>query len=277
VRRKLRERGHPRAGESGVGSDAGPICLYAGALLQARFRPIRRRISRLSHAIGTRPVPRFVAFTRRFAPDLKPRGDETLTRFAFRDGAAVSAHPMRTRTHVNGHGARSLTARSLEGLALVGLLGLLPLAASSAAAPDAAVARVDAATSAAVIELVPVQPSAEVTAPAPAREPPAPSAPQDTVIGRGSASYYATKFDGRRTASGERFDNDDMTAAHRSLPFGSLVRVTNPANGRSVVVRINDRGPFIRSRMIDLSRAAAEELGFVARGHATVELALVAD
>lgn len=182
---------------------------------------------------------------------------------------------MRTGTHFDGRSARSLTAKSLQALAVAGLLGLMPLAASSAAAPDAAAPRVDAATSAAVIELVPVQPSAEVTAPA--LEEPVASAPQENVIGRGSASYYAARFHGQRTASGERFDNTDMTAAHRTLPFGSLVRVTNPANGRSVVVRINDRGPFARGRMIDVSRAAAEELGLVARGHATVELALVAD
>lgn len=184
---------------------------------------------------------------------------------------------MRTGTHIDGRSARSLNAKSLQALAVAGLLGLMPLAASSAAAPDATAARVDAATSAAVIELVPVQPGTEVTAPAPALEEPAPSAPQETVIGRGSASYYAARFHGQRTASGERFDNNEMTAAHRTLPFGSLVRVTNPANGRSVVVRINDRGPFTRGRMIDVSRAAAEELGLVARGHATVELALVAD
>lgn len=95
------------------------------------------------------------------------------------------------------------------------------------------------------------------------------------VIGRGGASYYATKFQGRRTASGEAFDNGALTAAHRSLPFGSKVRVTNPANGKSVVVRINDRGPFHGSRVLDMSRAAAEQLGLVARGHGQVELALV--
>ena len=68
-----------------------------------------------------------------------------------------------------------------------------------------------------------------------------------------------------------------MTAAHRTLPFGTLVRVTNVATGASVVVRINDRGPFTRGRMIDVSRAAANELGLVARGHATVELAVIED
>lgn len=95
------------------------------------------------------------------------------------------------------------------------------------------------------------------------------------ALGSGMASYYASQFHGRRTASGERFDMAAMTAAHRTLPFGSKVRVTNPANGRSVVVRINDRGPFTRGRTIDVSRAAAERLGLIARGHGRVELALI--
>ena len=96
-----------------------------------------------------------------------------------------------------------------------------------------------------------------------------------TAIGTGVASYYGAKFNGRRTASGERFDMNQLTAAHRTLPFGSLVRVTNPANGKSVVVRINDRGPFHGNRVIDLSRSAATELGLIARGSGKVELALV--
>jgi len=94
-------------------------------------------------------------------------------------------------------------------------------------------------------------------------------------LGSGSASYYAAKFHGRRTASGERFDMHAMTAAHRTLPFGSKVRVTNTANGKSVVVRINDRGPFTRGRTIDVSHAAAKQLGLIARGHGTVDLALL--
>lgn len=100
--------------------------------------------------------------------------------------------------------------------------------------------------------------------------------PEDSSVARdlgtGLASYYGRKFHGRRTANGERFDMNAMTAAHRTLPFGTKVRVTNPSNGRSVVVRINDRGPFVRGRTIDLSRVAAEELGMIARGHARVEL-----
>ncbi len=96
-----------------------------------------------------------------------------------------------------------------------------------------------------------------------------------TDLGSGVASYYADRFNGQRTASGERFDNRAYTAAHRTLPFGTHVRVTNPANGASVVVRINDRGPFTRGRTIDVSRVAAEELGLIQRGHGTVQLELL--
>ena len=94
-------------------------------------------------------------------------------------------------------------------------------------------------------------------------------------LGSGIASYYGKRFHGQQTANGETFDMNALTAAHRSLPFGSLVRVTNPRNGRSVVVRINDRGPFIDGRVIDISRAAAKEIGLIRRGHAEVELELL--
>ncbi len=87
---------------------------------------------------------------------------------------------------------------------------------------------------------------------------------------RGLASWYGPGFNGRKTASGERFNQNAMTAAHRSLPFGTKVRVTNRNNGRSVVVRINDRGPFIRGRVIDVSAAAARSLGMVSSGVAPV-------
>jgi len=97
------------------------------------------------------------------------------------------------------------------------------------------------------------------------------------ALGEGTASYYGRRFNGSRTASGETFDMRAFTAAHRTLPFGSKVRVTNLENDRSVVVRINDRGPFSRKRLIDLSRAAAEEIGLVERGHGTVRLELVED
>lgn len=76
-----------------------------------------------------------------------------------------------------------------------------------------------------------------------------------------TASWYGPGFHGRLTANGERFDQNALTAAHRSLPFGTRVRVTSASTGRSVVVRINDRGPFVRGRSIDLARAAARVIG----------------
>lgn len=92
---------------------------------------------------------------------------------------------------------------------------------------------------------------------------------------RGKASFYAHKFTGRKTASGERLHHDSLTCAHRTLPFGTLLRVKNPANGREVVVRVNDRGPFVRGRIIDLSRAAAKKLGIIAKGVALVEVSQI--
>ncbi|HEX5757881.1 MAG TPA: septal ring lytic transglycosylase RlpA family protein [Thermoanaerobaculia bacterium] len=89
---------------------------------------------------------------------------------------------------------------------------------------------------------------------------------------RGVASWYGRDFQGRPTASGEAFDMHGLTAAHRTLPFGTPVEVTNPGNGRRVVVRVNDRGPHARNRLIDLSYGAARELGIAARGTAPVEL-----
>jgi rare lipoprotein A len=92
---------------------------------------------------------------------------------------------------------------------------------------------------------------------------------------RGIASWYGRQFHGRRTANGERYDMHEMTAAHPSLPFGTLVGVRNSRTGREAVVRINDRGPYARHRVIDLSYAAARELGVVAAGTASVELYLM--
>jgi rare lipoprotein A len=86
----------------------------------------------------------------------------------------------------------------------------------------------------------------------------------------GRASWYALTS---RTASGERMNPSAMTAAHRSLPFGTKIRVTNKRNGKSVVVRINDRGPFIRGRVLDVSKAAARQLGFIGAGHTAVCMA----
>lgn len=88
----------------------------------------------------------------------------------------------------------------------------------------------------------------------------------------GQASYYASKFHGRPTANGEKFDNGRLTAAHRTLPFGTKVRVTNLENGRSVVVRVNDRGPFVKGRIIDLSQAAAKRIDMVRAGVVRVKV-----
>jgi rare lipoprotein A len=102
--------------------------------------------------------------------------------------------------------------------------------------------------------------------PAPLRQ------PGGSELGRGMASWYGPGFHGKRTASGERFDMNDLTAAHRTLPFGTRLRVRNMDNGREVVIRINDRGPRVRGRVIDLSKAAAEALELLQAGEAPVTL-----
>lgn len=88
----------------------------------------------------------------------------------------------------------------------------------------------------------------------------------------GRASWYGKRFHGRLTANGERFDMNDFTAAHRTLPLSSYVRVTNQNNGKSVVVKINDRGPFARGRVLDLSYAAAKVIGLVRAGTGRVKI-----
>lgn len=101
----------------------------------------------------------------------------------------------------------------------------------------------------------------------------APTPTRTTVsLGGGFASYYSAALQGNRTASGRTYRPHELTAAHRSLPFGRQVRVVNKRNGKSTVVTITDRGPFTRGRVIDVSRRAAEELGFLRQGIAKVEL-----
>ena len=92
----------------------------------------------------------------------------------------------------------------------------------------------------------------------------------------GLASWYGGKFHGRRTANGEKYNKNGISAAHKTLPFNTVVRVTNLNNGRTLDVRINDRGPYVGDRVIDLSRAAAEQIGLIQPGFAEVQLALVA-
>lgn len=99
-----------------------------------------------------------------------------------------------------------------------------------------------------------------------------PSQPRVRSVSSGQASWYGPGFYGNRTANGEVLRPGTLTAAHRSLPFGTMVRVTNLWNGRTAVVRINDRGPFHGNRVIDLAHGAARELGVVASGVASVKL-----
>ena len=110
--------------------------------------------------------------------------------------------------------------------------------------------------------IIPISPATRETSP-------------PTIGEAGLASWYGTKHQGKRTASGEVFDQKKFTAAHRSLPWGSIVKLTNLANGKSVEVRINDRGPFGKGRIIDVSRAAASVLGMVESGVAQVQLELL--
>ena len=91
----------------------------------------------------------------------------------------------------------------------------------------------------------------------------------------GNASWYSSSLHGRKTASGECYDKDEFTGAHRELPFGTVIRVKNLGNGKEVIVRVNDRGPFIKSRIIDLSRAAAITLGILNIGTARVSIEVI--
>lgn len=97
----------------------------------------------------------------------------------------------------------------------------------------------------------------------------------ERYIQYGNASWYGRKFHGKKTASGERFNKQNFTGAHKLLPFGTIIRVTNLRNGKDVYVRINDRGPFVSGRIVDISRAAAEAIGFRKRGVAKVRVEVV--
>ncbi len=96
--------------------------------------------------------------------------------------------------------------------------------------------------------------------------------PPECASTSGVASYYAGNFIGRKTASGQIFTSKGMTAAHKSLPFGTRLKLTNKKNGKSVTVVVNDRGPYVKGRMLDLSEAAARRLGFVEQGVADIKI-----
>ena len=118
-----------------------------------------------------------------------------------------------------------------------------------------------------VSDVEPLPTSALETEPKPAAS--------ESPMADGEASFYGSELAGNSTASGEIFDPDRLTAAHRTLPLGSKVRVTNPQNGRSVVVRVNDRGPYHGNRVIDLSAAAARNIGLIQSGTERVKLSLL--
>ena len=152
-------------------------------------------------------------------------------------------------------------ARSLAASAIALLFATAaPLAEAQAASAPAAGAAASAPMRAAA-KAAPAGPSATADATASANE--------------GKVAYYGRKFAGRRTASGERFDPNALTMAHRSLPFGSMVRVTNVKNKKSVVVRVNVRGPTTPDRIGDLSHAAAKRIGMTRSGVAEVKLEVV--
>ncbi len=135
------------------------------------------------------------------------------------------------------------------------------------------------ATALALGALVVAPAIAQTPAPAQRTDPPPTAAAQESREHAmdGLAAYYSSRLHGRKTASGRMFDQNALTAAHPTLPFGTRVKVTNTKNGRSVVVRINDRGPTQSGRVIDLSRAAAHRLGIRRAGLAQVKLEVVSE
>lgn len=172
-----------------------------------------------------------------------------------------------------------MSMRKLQDIVLqgtIGALALLALGGSLAAAEAEEPANVPVVAAAVDPALPRFEPTADQTVVPAVAEPLAePEAEVNEPVGSGLASWYGSQFAGRRTASGERFDPAGYTAAHRTLPFGSRVRVTHEGSGRSVIVRINDRGPFSHNRIIDVSQGAAKELGLVASGSGRVKLELI--
>jgi rare lipoprotein A len=163
---------------------------------------------------------------------------------------------------------------ALSALALVAL----PATAGHAEQPTLSVATAFADLGPAATEPFAQASAVDVTEVAPADAAPAalPLSEQvATMLDTGMASYYGRELAGNRTASGEAFDPADLTAAHRTLPFGTRLRVTNQRNGQSVVVRVNDRGPYARGRVLDLSHAAAERIDMVRAGHVPVSIELL--
>ena len=159
-------------------------------------------------------------------------------------------------------------ARDLEGFAFTDPLDLV-IPAQPAAAIEPSAPSLEPADQSDLAIVEPQEVAPEPLMPPP---PPQPAGPVVVSTHSGEASWYGPGFYGNRTANGEVYQPGTMTAAHRTLPFGTRVRVTNLWNGRIAVVRINDRGPFVGHRVIDLGHGAAHELGLVRSGIAQVRL-----
>lgn len=176
---------------------------------------------------------------------------------------------------IRRHSFGSTRHAALAAIALLGLTASAgraeqPVATSVAAAfADLGPAATEPFADASAVDVTEVLATDQVTVS------PDAAAPAATPFGDGMASYYGRELAGNRTASGEAFDPTDLTAAHRSLPFGTRLRVTNQRTGQSVIVRVNDRGPYARGRVLDLSQGAAEQIGMIRSGSAPVSIELL--
>jgi rare lipoprotein A len=177
--------------------------------------------------------------------------------------------PMKTQVNMR--------LRPMRAIALFGIVTMaaMPVSVARAGTEDPMAAALEAELALATVPATAIDNAGSADTVPEMAEPEAAEPEIAELLGTGEASWYGPKFAGRRTASGETFDPTELTAAHRTLPFGSLVRVTSSRTGKSVVVRINDRGPYHGNRVIDLSEAAAKEIGIKSRGRGNVDLALL--
>lgn len=172
--------------------------------------------------------------------------------------------------------ARRIGAASATALALAALLTGPVKADVAAATPGPNRIVVDAPDSLRGVQPLPTPVQAPDGVPEIRKVDPAEAkAEAPSIYAEGVASYYGHELAGNRTANGERFNPRELTAAHRTLPMGTRIKVTNTTNGKSVIVRINDRGPFAKKRIIDVSLAAAERISMVRSGTARVTLELI--
>jgi rare lipoprotein A len=156
------------------------------------------------------------------------------------------------------------------------LIGLLMIAASPALAQTPATAPAPTvAPNPSPIKLAPPQKVEAVPALAPVAAPAVKTSGEHQLSGK--AAYYSSRFNGRKTASGQLYESNAMTTAHKTLPFGTKLKITNAKNNRSVIVRVNDRGPSTPDRVFDLSRAAAAKLGYLRTGLTDVTAEIVAE